>query len=210
MCSFASAGGGSDSSRAMRFALDSASEALSAPSLDRAKRSIADFDDQAGLPSLSSGRTGARTRHRLACGGQGVILVDNLLLADNLLIDEQRRRVSFAAFCPLPDSSPPEVSRSALARSSASNIRPRTPQPLCRFLSEMLRCEAHALCFAHAKSSTTASFSCAASSGFEICIWKPAERLRLRFSSLTCAVSAAAGIHPPRSELSSLILRRRL
>src|SRR5216684_8070043 len=134
------------------------------------------LDDQAGLPSLSSGRTGARTRHRPACGGQGVILVDNLLLADNLLIEEQRRRVSFAAFCPLPDSSPPEVSRSALARSSTSNIRPRTPQPLCRSLSEMLRCEAHALCFAHAKSSTTAAFSCVASSGFEICIWKPAER----------------------------------
>ena len=197
----------------MRFALNSASEALSAPSLDRAKQSIADFDDQAGLPSLSSGRTVERERDTVwLVGVKGVILVDNLLLADNLLIEEQRRRVSFAAFCPLPDSSPPEVSRSALARSSASNIRPkfRTPQPLCRFLSEMLRCEAHALCFAHAKSSTTASFSCVASSGFEICIWKPAERLRLRFSSLTCAVSAAAGIHPPRSELSSLILRRRL
>ncbi len=65
--------------------------------------------------------------------------MDNLLLADNLLIDEQRRRVSFAAFCPLPDSSPPEVSRSALARSSASNIRPNL-EPLNPYADFYPRC----------------------------------------------------------------------
>src|SRR6266849_7633503 len=57
-----------------------------------------------------------------------------------MLIEEQCRRVaSFAAFCPLPDSPPPEASRSALARSSASNIRPNL-EPLNPYADFYPRC----------------------------------------------------------------------